>query len=107
MSAFTQRIINAISQWFDRLKTRKPVRKKFIVERISKNGHDPDVRNQKTFFVENIERGEQPQSNSNRVGKFSVAGKTRPKQCPVCRTQNDIIRQTDRQWLCRTCNYKW
>lgn len=107
MNAFLQRIINAISRWFERTKTPKVVRKRtFIIREILRNDPEPRL-NKKRFRVENIEFDRTPESAGNGSGKFTVAGKTRPKQCPYCRTRNDLEQQADRKWRCRACDHKW
>lgn len=108
MNAFIQRIIDAVSKWLERITTRKAVRKKFRIQRIFRNEPEPDLRNRKTFLVEKIEFHGRPESNGRNPGKFTVAGKTRPQQCPYCRTQNNLEQQADRKkWRCRTCDYEW
>lgn len=108
MNAFIQRIIDAVPRWLEQARTWKAARKKFIIQRILKNEPEPDLRKRKTFLVEKIDFFNWQSGNDNNgSGKFRVAGKTRPKQCPYCRTQNDLEQQSDRKCRCRTCNYKW
>lgn len=45
-------------------------------------------------------------------GEFIIAGSTRPKQCPLCRSQDQInnsmiTRSPSKKWQCKSCEHEW
>lgn len=40
-------------------------------------------------------------------GGFSVLARSRPKQCPYCKTTGNITKLSSKKWQCGECKYTW
>jgi len=99
-------MLGIFQNWLKRLK-----RKKFKIEEQSFNpqsltGNQSPTRSG-NFFI--IDEHTIPTSNEPILGPggFSVLAKTRPKQCPLCRTENKVTRLSSKQWQCNECKHIW
>ena len=80
-------------------------RKKFQLGAIQRPAAPGIIRSGKRFDVRS--RGFLVRA-ARRIGsRFNVAGTSRPKSCPYCRTPERVTRGPERQWLCRECGYEW
>ncbi len=45
--------------------------------------------------------------NNSASGKLKRMIKTRPKACPVCRTEDKITKNAASAWQCKECGHEW
>ena len=46
-------------------------------------------------------------SNSEAGGAFNVHAVTRPKVCPLCRTEGQVTKAESGEWQCKECGHTW
>ncbi len=46
-------------------------------------------------------------NTTNSEGGFNIHAATRPKMCPVCRTEGRITRLESGEWQCKECEHIW
>jgi hypothetical protein len=112
-------MLNKLKSWWKKLR-----RKRFRItdeysatlETSEPSNHDQPLSlvRRKSFRITNeysvTSRPDQSVNNDqspSSVSGFSVVARTRPKQCPVCRTADRITRLESKDWKCEECGYTW